>query len=103
MQQFNEIPTLSDRLRQIVELSYTILCNKVAAGSFNVPNEASIQMQLGSIINWVGKMFEFDKHDRVVVELESPKEKVKFNGTYTFLWNVYKEGEGYHCFLKVAF
>lgn len=211
MQQFNEIPTLSDRLRQIVELSYTILCNKVAAGSFNVPNEASIQMQLGSIINWVGKMFEFDKHDRVVVELESPKEiaktsksisgrarcdiyvtlscgeskavaaielkhlkkdpneavtdnrfsvlqdlenleqykasesellcyeivyteninhtlckencvvnigngaiapqlleytqnrKVKLNGTYTFLWNVYKEGEGYHCFLKVAF
>ena len=83
MQQLKEIPSLSVRLHQIVGQSYAILCNKVAAGSFNVPNEASLQMQLGTIINWVGKMYEFDKQDRILVELESPKEISKTSKSST--------------------
>lgn len=72
--EFLKTPTLTKRLQEIVDLSYHILCNKVAAGSISLPNEASLQMQLGTILNWVGKLYEFDKHDRIVVELESPKE-----------------------------
>lgn len=72
--QTNKIPTLAERLQEIVDLSYRILCNKVAAGSIQIPNEASMQMQLGTILNWVGKLYELDKRDHISVELESPKE-----------------------------
>ena len=70
----HKVPTLTERLQEIVELSYRILCNKVAAGSIQIPNEASMQMQLGTILNWVGKLYELDKYDHIFVELESPKE-----------------------------
>lgn len=70
----HKVPTLTERLQEIVELSYRILCNKVAAGSIQIPNEASMQMQLGTILNWVGKLYELDKNDHIFVELESPKE-----------------------------
>ena len=74
MATFNKILTLAERLQEIVDLSYRILCNKVAAGNVSIPNEASMQMQFGTILNSVGKLYEVDKHDRFTIELESPKE-----------------------------
>lgn len=74
MQHVKKIPTLSERLQLIVELSYTILCNKIAAGSITIPNEASMQMQLGTILNWVGKMYEYASDEYFSIQLETVQE-----------------------------
>lgn len=66
----HKVPTLTERLQEIAELSYRILCNKVAAGSIQIPNEASMQMQLGTILNWVGKLYEYTPDEFFAIQLE---------------------------------
>lgn len=64
-------PPIEERLKQIIDLSYKLLCHKIVAESITVHNEASLQMQLGIILKQIGQLYEFDKNDRFTVELEA--------------------------------
>lgn len=61
-----------ERLKKIIDDSYEILCNKIAAGGIEVPNEASLQMQFGVILKQVGQLYEFNPSDHFHIELEKP-------------------------------
>ena len=63
--------SIEERLKQIIDLSYKLLCHKIVAKSIIVHNEASLQMQLGIILKQMGQLYEFDKKDRFDVELEA--------------------------------
>ena len=63
-----------ERLQDIIELSYKLLCNKVAKGNIEIPNEASFQLHLGTILKIVGQLYEFRDKDRFVIKLEAPQE-----------------------------
>ena len=62
--------TLKERLQEIVETSYRLLCNKIVGGLVEVDNEASMQMQLGVIMKTIGQLYEFSEHDRFSITLE---------------------------------
>ncbi len=62
--------TLQDRLREIVRISYSLLCNKIVGGLIDVDNEASLQLQLGVIMKTIGQMYEFTPEDRFSIVLE---------------------------------
>ena len=63
-----------ERLKEIIELSCDIFCRKVDEGMIDIPNEASFQLQLGTIMKMVGQLFEFNAKDRFVINLETPIE-----------------------------
>ena len=69
-----EISPIKERLKEIVQISYNLLCNKIADGNICVHNEASLQMHLGVILKQVGHLYEFSKSDRFSVELETWRE-----------------------------
>ena len=69
-----EISPIKERLKEIVQISYNLLCNKIADGNIYVHNEASLQMHLGVILKQVGHLYEFSKSDRFSVELETWRE-----------------------------
>lgn len=56
--------------RRIITLAYEILRKKVAGGIVVINNEASLQLQLGAILQTLGPLFEFDTRDRFIIELE---------------------------------
>ena len=62
-----------ERLLEVIELSYKLLCNKVAEGSISIPNEASFQLQLGTIMKIVGQLYEFHEKDHFIINLEAPQ------------------------------
>lgn len=66
----DNIQDLKDRLSEIINISYKILCNKISAGSINVYNEASLQLQFSVILKTIGHLYEFDKYDIFEIELE---------------------------------
>lgn len=49
-----------ERLKEIIDLSCDIFCRKVEEGMIVVPNEASFQLHLGTIMKMVGQLFEFN-------------------------------------------
>ena len=57
-------------LTEIVDISYRVLCNKIVSQSINIPNEASLQLQLGVILKQVGQLYEFSTEDRFAIQLE---------------------------------
>ncbi len=63
-----------ERMIEIINLSYKLLCSKVEGKSITIFNEASFQLQLGVIMKQVGLLYEFDLKDRFVIHLETPKE-----------------------------
>lgn len=63
--------TPQERLKEIVEISYSILCNKIAYGDIKITNEATLQMQFGVILKQVGQLYEFAGTDRFSIELET--------------------------------
>ena len=63
--------TPQERLKEIVKISYAILCNKIAYGNITIANEASLQMQFGVIIKQVGQLYEFADTDKFVIDLET--------------------------------
>ncbi|MGN0007630.1 MAG: hypothetical protein ACI35T_05995 [Alistipes sp.] len=65
---------LYGRLHEVISLSYRILRNKIAAGAITIHNEASLQMQLGTILNQVGQLYLFARNEHFEVNLEVPKE-----------------------------
>lgn len=62
--------TLKERLQEIVNMSYHLLCNKIAGGLISVDNEASMQLHLGVIMKTIGQMYEFTPKDRFTIVLE---------------------------------
>ena len=68
--QMNDILTLKERLIEIVETSYRILCNKIVLQSINIPNESSFQLHFGVILKQIGLLYEFEDGDRFSIQLE---------------------------------
>jgi hypothetical protein len=66
-----EITPIKEGLKEIVQISYNVLCNKIADDNICVHNEASLQMLLCIILKQVGYLFELSKSDRFSVELET--------------------------------
>lgn len=64
--------TPQERLKEIVKISYSILCNKIAYGDIKITNEATLQMQFGVIIKQVGQLYEFAHTDKFLIDLETP-------------------------------
>lgn len=69
-----EILPIKEILKEIVQISYNLLCNKIADDNICVHNEASLQMHLGVILKQVGHLYEFSKSDSFSVELETWRE-----------------------------
>ena len=82
-----------ERLRSIVEQAYTLLCNKVAGGEIVVKNEASMQLQLGSLLKTIGQLYEFSSSDHFHIELETPES----------ISETAKSKNGARCDIKLAF
>lgn len=66
----HKIINLKERLSDIINISYKILCNKISVGSINVYNEASLQLQFSVILKTIGHLYEFEKYDFFEIELE---------------------------------
>lgn len=58
-------------LEDIISLGLKIFQNKISGGLIDFNNEASMQMQLGIILNTIGKLFESKQNDTFNIELES--------------------------------
>lgn len=65
------IPTIEERLKQIIDTSYKLLCYKIVNEGIIVENEASLQMQFGVILKQIGQLYEFGKNDHFAVKLET--------------------------------
>ena len=61
-----------DRLIEIVDFAYLRLREKINGGRICVENEASLQLQLSSILKSVGELFERSKNELFSIELEKP-------------------------------
>lgn len=62
-----------ERLKEIINQSFALLCNKIAGGSVVVNNEASLQMQFGVILNDVGQLYIFSPAEHFRVDFETPE------------------------------
>lgn len=69
-QKGNSIPTLHDRLSQIIERSFEIFCQQTVGGAIRIQNEASMQLLLANILMNIGRLYEFetDSHISVIPE-----------------------------------
>ena len=61
-----------DRLIEVVEFSYLRLREKINGGRVCIENEASLQLQLSSILKSTGELYERSKNELFSVELEKP-------------------------------
>lgn len=62
--------THKERINQIVEIAYERLCGKVTGKRIEVANEASLQLQLASILKTLGELYEETPNERFNIELE---------------------------------
>jgi len=60
------------RLTEVVEFAYARLREKINGGRICVENEASLQLQLSSILKTTGELFERNKNEVFSIELEKP-------------------------------
>ena len=60
------------RLKEIVNLSFKSLYEKINGGLVIVENEASLQLQFSSIIKTIGDLFVHQKDELFSIELEKP-------------------------------
>jgi len=60
-----------ENLLNVVKVGCNSLINKVAGGSIDFNNEASMQLQLGSLLASVGSLYEYKPRDKFHIELES--------------------------------
>lgn len=83
-----QIQTLKERLIDIINLSYRILCAKIVGGEIIVDNESSLQLQFSILLNAIGQLYVFSEDEHFSVELEkkvnlinatckSPKKKAR--------------------------
>lgn len=66
-----------DRIKQIVNIAYDRLCGKITGQRIEVSNEASLQLQLASILKTLGELYEETQDERFNIELEK---NVELNG-----------------------
>ena len=66
----HNIPNFQERINEIINTSYKILCNKIASGNIDVYNEASLQLQFSVILKSIGQLYEYEIKDRFEIELE---------------------------------
>lgn len=66
----NRYIDIKERIRTIVSLSTEIFLNRIAIGDILFENEASMQLQLGVIMQNVGKLFEFSNDEHFCISLE---------------------------------
>lgn len=66
----HNIPNFQERIDEIINTSYKILCNKIASGNIDVYNEASLQLQFSVILKSIGQLYEYEIKDRFEIELE---------------------------------
>lgn len=64
-------------LEHLIEEAHYVVCNKIANGEIEVSNEASLQMQLGAILNTLGSLYRFSPLEQFVVNLEVPHNLLK--------------------------
>lgn len=70
-----ELLTMRERAMEIVERSCEIFQAKVVNDYFGeIANEASMQLQLGIILQQIGKLYEWGKNDHFNVIFENPFE-----------------------------
>ncbi|MCE2573784.1 hypothetical protein [Motilimonas eburnea] len=60
------------RLKEIVDLSFKSLYEKINGGLIVVESEASLQLQLSSIIKTIGDLFVYQRDEIFSIELEKP-------------------------------
>lgn len=101
------------RIKQIVEIAYDRLCGKVTGKRIEVSNEASLQLQLASILKTLGELYEETPNERFNIELEknvslcsgtfvkSKTEKAKIDIWFS-LENV-KSGEKHSCAIELKY
>ncbi|WP_219909339.1 hypothetical protein [Nitrosomonas oligotropha] len=61
-----------DRLIEIVDFAYLRLREKINGGRICIENEASLQLQLASILKSTGELYECSKNELFSIELEKP-------------------------------
>lgn len=64
---------LIGRVREIIDISYKILIQKIGNGTINAWNEALFQLEFGSILKTVGNLYEFSTDDKFHMEFEIGK------------------------------
>lgn len=69
--------THEDRIKQIVAVAYDRLCGKITGQRIQVANEASLQLQLASVLKTLGELYEESPSERFKIELEK---SVKLTG-----------------------
>lgn len=57
-------------IKDIVALGYKTLINKLLGGDIDFDNEASMQMQFGSILKTIGELYQYKHMDKFHIELE---------------------------------
>jgi hypothetical protein len=62
--------THEKRINEIVKLAYDRLCGKINRQRIQVANEASLQLQLASILKTLGELYEESPSERFNIELE---------------------------------
>jgi hypothetical protein len=59
-----------ERLEQIVHIAYERMCGKIKGQRIEVSSEASLQLQLASILKILGELYEETPSERFNIELE---------------------------------
>jgi len=62
----------TQRLTEIVDFAYSKLQKKINGGRIVVENEASLQLQLSSILKTIGELYEYSPEEVFSIELEKP-------------------------------
>jgi len=62
----------NDRLKQIISLAFKSLYEKINGGLIVVDHEASLQLQLSSILKILGELFIYQRTEIFSIELEKP-------------------------------
>lgn len=60
------------RLKEIIDLSFKSLYEKINGGLIVVQNEASLQLQISSIIKTLGDLYVYQRDELFSIELEKP-------------------------------
>lgn len=63
-----------ERLLLVIDQAYLLLRQKISGKEIKVHNEASMQLQFGSLLKSIGQLYEFSPNDHFCIELESPEE-----------------------------
>lgn len=61
---------MEEKIREIIDISYISLINKINYGSIKVDNEAGFQLQFAYILKSLGQLYEYSVDEKFTVELE---------------------------------